>query len=32
MSNALRMHLRRYGALEIARRHPSLFRRLVVTR
>jgi hypothetical protein len=28
--NALHLHLRRYGALEIARRHPRLFHRLVV--
>lgn len=27
MTNALHFHLRRYGLLEIARRHPILFRR-----
>jgi hypothetical protein len=29
MPNALRYHLRRYGLLEIAMRHPRLFARLV---
>lgn len=27
MSNALRFHLRRYGVLEVAFRHPKLFSR-----
>jgi len=27
--NALRLHLRVYGVLEIARRHPRLFSRLL---
>jgi hypothetical protein len=29
MPNALRYHLRRYGVLEIARRHPRLFVRFL---
>ncbi len=28
MSNAMRLHLRRYGLMAIARRHPLLFSRL----